>query len=131
MHEDPKKNYGVGSVTALMALVGEKGANTFSFSTGIYLPETLDWWANTGRSSFGMISRSLMGMGYDVGYHSPKPLYEDQHKRDNCDFLDGKPCYGDGSALQAKKWFEILITKGSDEIWKMLEEEYKETFEKE
>jgi hypothetical protein len=40
-----------------------------------------------------------------------------------CDWI-GVPCYSDGSAMEAERWMDILIEKGSDEIWKMLEKNY-------
>ncbi len=50
-------------------------------------------------------------------------------KAPNCDLL-GVPCYCDGSGMRAEEWFNILKEKGSDEIWKMMEEEYKALFGK-
>jgi hypothetical protein len=133
--EDPAKNYGVGSMEVFMVLKGEKGAVHFIFMTGMYLPETYKWWADTGlRSVAGRLSHSGYPsgtMGVDVGYHAYTPHYEGQTiSRDKCEWIDG-PCYGDGSALRADEWFDIIMRKGSDEIWKMLEEDYKERFHSE
>ena len=65
----------------------------------------------------------------DVGYHSPTPLYEGQTVcSDHCEYLDGKPCYYDGSGLFAEEVYQKLVEGGSDEVWKILEERYMELF---
>lgn len=45
-----------------------------------------------------------------------------------CEWLDGKPCYCDGSALRSEEYLKVLLTEGSDKIWSMLEEDYKYHF---
>lgn len=132
---DPKKNYGIGCMRCFMVLKGSKGAVHFIFGTGIFLPETVQDYYKDGRDLFhynfkGSEGRQAYYMGYDVGYHSHVSQFEGQTPRENCDWLDNKPCYGDGSALRAEEWMDIFVRKGSDEIWKMLEEDYKELFEK-
>ena len=65
----------------------------------------------------------------DLGFHSPKPVYKGQRRSSNeCQYLDGKPCYYDGSGLNAKRVFGILVKKGGEAVWKELEDYYKETF---
>lgn len=128
VHEDPTKNYGVGSVRVFMALTGEKGAITFSFGTGQYLEKTYQWWKSRGLHKD--VNDCHDHMGYDVSTHSLIPMYEGQMSRPNCEFLGGKTCYSDGSSLVADQWEKILIEKGSDKIWKMMEERYAEEFNK-
>ena len=68
-------------------------------------------------------------MPVDLGYHSPKPLYEDQTQiSDSCEYLDGRPCYYDGSGLNAKSIYEVLLKEGDKGVWRELEEYYKLTF---
>ena len=68
-------------------------------------------------------------MPVDLGYHSPKPRYEGQTcVTESCKYLDGKPCYYDGSGLAAEKVYETLLREGSDGVWKKLEEYYARTF---
>ena len=70
-------------------------------------------------------------MPADVGYHSPKPIYEGQEiMSDCCECLGGKPCYYGGSGLYAEKIYKVLVEKGSDEVWKKLEEYYIDIFGK-
>lgn len=129
---DPTKNYGIGAMRCFMVLKGDKGAVHFIFSTGIYQDhvrkETLQKYAG----DVEMLDTLTAPMGYDVGYHSYEPTsdYEKENgPRDGCDWLDGKPCYGDGSAMRGDQWMNIFIEEGSDKIWEMLEEYYKEMFE--
>ena len=66
----------------------------------------------------------------DLGYHSPVPMYKDQTPTsDSCEYLDGKPCYYDGSGLNAKPVYDILLKEGSEGVWKYLEDYYKRIFE--
>ena len=129
-NSDPKKNYGIGSVRCNMVLKGKKGAVHFVFSTGIYLPETIREYKQDGRDLFHFSDgRPSYYMGFDVGYHSPTKRFKEQGiSQKECEWLDGKPCYCDGSGLRAEKFMDILIRKGSDAIWKELEKDYKELF---
>lgn len=72
---------------------------------------------------------SLKPMPAYLGYHSPKPMYEGQSAiTHECEFLEGKPCYYDGSALNAGPVYERLVSEGSEGVWKALEAYYEETF---
>lgn len=152
-HSDPKKNFGCGCVRIFMILKGKKGAVHFSFGTGMYLPETYDKWAREGKPGAMMIM-GVPYMGYDVGYHAKKKQWEDQKinhptkmiKPKNLDPKDpnyfskikyvkigkkppkctwiGVPCYCDGSAMRADDYIKVLVSKGDEAIWKLLEEDY-------
>lgn len=114
---DTEKN-GIGSAICRMILLHQNQAVHFVFSTGIYLPRTIE----------KLVHKPYMGsMGYDVGYHAIKPQYEGQEARDNCDVIFG-PCYSDGSALRADEWHKIFVEEGDEKIWSMLEEFWKEMF---
>ena len=91
-------------------------------------------------------------MAADLGYHSPKPMYEGhkpmrhiyKHMRFTapdqfvpgvygdpviCPYLDGGvPCYYDGSRLQAERVLERLLREGDAGVWQALEELYERTF---
>lgn len=154
---DPSKNYVIHCVQCFMVLKGPAGAVHFVFATGMYLPETMQEYAASGRlnpermdgGTYFILNKP---MGYGVGYHSPVPLFEGQEliwptklrktgdapydvvfdkigtEPPLCEWL-GIPCYCDGSALRAEKWMDIFIRQGSDKIWEMLEHEYKDCFE--
>lgn len=126
---EPKKDYGIHGVDLLFVLKGKKGAVQFLVFTGWHLPKVqkeLD--EKPFNPKFPYLFHKPMPA--DIGYHSPKPMYED-HKplTKSCKILDGKPCYYDGSGLQAEKVFEILVREGSEGLWKYLEKYYNATFQ--
>jgi hypothetical protein len=89
--------------------------------TGWHLPHVRDEFKARGWDSEPLPA--------DVGYHSPVPMYEDQEPiTKECEYLDGKPCYYDGSGLRADEVFDILATEGSDGVWRELEAFYLSTF---
>lgn len=57
-----------------------------------------------------------------------EPVYEQTDDFHPCKWLDGAPCYYDGSGLNAEPVFELLIEKGSDAVWEYLENYYEEVF---
>ena len=118
---DQKKDYGIGSMICWMILKGDNGAVQFVFNTNIYLPHV--------KEEFRKTRYDPQPGGWDVGYHSLTPRYDGQTSLD-CSLLETGKCYYDGSSLRAEEWFKILIEKGSAEIWKMLENEYKKLFNK-
>jgi hypothetical protein len=123
---DPKKNYGVHGADLIFGLKGEAGAVQFVIFTNWYLPGVADemWKKGNPRIFFSP-------MPADVGYHSPKPLYEDQNQiSEACEWLDGKPCYYDGSGLHAEEVFTLMIAEGHEAMWKHLEEYYLSIFSK-
>lgn len=78
---DPKKDYGIGDVRAMMVLKGTKGAIHFIFGTGMFLPESVKEGVAKHGVEFFMYSHSgkpMHPMGYDVGYHSLTPGFEGQ-----------------------------------------------------
>lgn len=62
--------------------------------------------------------------GWDLGFHSPKPLSDDYKPQDSCDVLEG-PCYYEGSGLTGIRLFLEWADSGGDDevIWKALLEE--------
>jgi hypothetical protein len=41
-----------------------------------------------------------------------------------CEYLNGDPCFYDGSSLNAVQYFDILVEKGDEALWLKLEEYY-------
>lgn len=110
---DPKKDYGIHCVDLLMLVKGEKGAVQFRLFTGWYLSH---------------LDQKSEPAPADLGYHSLKPIYEDQTPiSENCEWLNA-PCYYDGSGLNAQRVFDVLLKEGSDGVWRELEEYYNEVF---
>lgn len=124
-HTDPKKNYGVHCVDILFVLKGALGAVQFSMFSGWWLPKQAD--AFRFRDPIGG-RHSFEPMGADLGYHSPRQMYEGQKPMtDKCHIL-GCQCFYDGSALNAEPVMARLIREGDKGVWEALEEFYREVF---
>lgn len=122
-HPDDGKNYGIGSLLIRFILAKNNQAVHFVASTSQYLPHVSNelWMRNDRKYN------SFNGMGYDVGYHSPEPMWDGQASAE-CDVLEGGVCYCDGSALRADEWFDTWLRYGNDRIWAMLEQDWEERF---
>jgi len=131
--KDPKGNYGIHGVDMRMILKGDKGAVQFVLYTNWHLPhvqEELNLKAIGQDSTY--ISAILNPLPADLGYHSPVPQYEGQSvASESCEYLDGRPCYYDGSGLNAERIYEALLKEGSDGVWRELEDYYNIIFESE
>lgn len=134
-HPDPKQNYGIHGVTMRFILKGDKGAVQFVLFTNWQLPHV------TEETDQRTIAKARAGedisidlrcfyrpLPADRGYHSPTPVWEGQESRE-CDLLDGKPCYYDGSGLQAETVYHALLAEGGEGVWKELEYYYSQVFE--
>lgn len=131
------EGYGIHGVELRMVLKGAEGAVQFALSTGWYLPETVgseagDW--DIHHRYDECLHRHGLGshhpMPTDLGYHSRVPRYDDQSAiTQECIYLDGEPCYYDGSTLNAWHPFEALLRGGHEGVWTYLENYYAEIFE--
>jgi hypothetical protein len=126
---DPSKNYGISGVSIYFILKGDKGATQFAVYTDWTLPHVQD--EQKDRDFRGL--SGIKPMGIDVGYHSPKPMYEEQDALcgpGECKYVpEGESCYYDGSGLRADQWVrDFLLPKGSEGIWEALKEEYVRLF---
>lgn len=127
---NPKGNYGIHGVNLRMMLKGDKGVVQFVLYTNWHLPHVQDELESkmVGKDKFYIqtITRPLPA---DLGYHSPKPIYEDQlPMSDSCEYLDGHECYYDGSGLNAERIYDVLLKEGSEGVWRELEEYYSHVF---
>lgn len=128
---DPKKNYGIHGLTMKFLVIGKKGAIQFVIYTNWHLPAVQEWLIGKckGSDRNGYAFCSLKPMAADIGYHSLNPQYEGQSKMiDNCPYLNDKPCYYDGSSLQAERYLDILIQYGAGKLWEELDARYQATF---
>lgn len=122
---DPKTNCGISGMHIRFVLKGDKGAVQFLIGT--------DWYPKNVQEEYNRRfpeKNDVQPLGFDIGYHSHTPFHEDQYKHDNCPYLDGKPCYYDGSGLRADELIPAFLERGTDAVWEELEEEYKYRFEK-
>jgi len=127
-NSNPSKNYGIHGVEIRFVLKAELGAVQFVLATNWQLPHVQkEFDAKQPDSRFPYMFHSPMP--HDIGYHSYKPMYEGQEQiSDSCEYLDGKPCYYGGSALNAERYFDILKAEGDEGLWKALEQYYKDVF---
>ena len=125
---DPHKNYGISSVDLKFMLYGDRGVIQFVIYTGWHLPEVqVELDGRAPRKPFPYLSHQPMAA--DLGYHSPVPMYEGQEVvSDNCEYLDGAPCYYDGSSLAADRVFDCLRREGDEGVWRELEATYADRF---
>lgn len=127
--DDPAKNYGICACRITFILKGPLGAIDFMIGTDWYLPETQREkrsWQQQYDRRFDKIKPD----GWDVGYHSPKPMYEGQEPlHHDCDLIDGGVCYYDGSGLQAQEIIPDFLAGGTEWLWPYLEGRYRDQFE--
>lgn len=126
---DPSKDYGIGACRITFILRGPKGAVQFMVGTNWYLPHTQrenrKW-----QYDFDVRFDKINPQGWDVGYHSPVPMYEGQTAMGGkCEHVRGGECFYDGSGLRAEEWVPKFLAGGTDWLWPALEEDYRERFE--
>jgi len=128
-HEDPSKNYGIHNMEIAFYLRGPEGTIQFKFNSGWHLPHVKDELSAKGED----VGRYLMSPnGVDLGFHALEPRdYQSEPSQESCPLLDGKPCYYDGSTLNAEPVLNTLIEKGDEAVWEELEEYYYNLFGKE
>ena len=120
---EPSKNYGMHGMNLRFVLKGPEGAITFTVFTNWHLPavqrELID-----NRNVY-----SLTPMAADIGYHSPVPTYEGQEPMPyDCAYVGDKPCYYDGSTLNAEPIFETFVSEGEAAMWALLLDRYNYQF---
>lgn len=115
--DDPTRNYGICCVRMLFVMQGEKGATSWSCHSGMYLPQQV---VEHGNDPW----KRWQPMPGGVYYCSPIKRHDHQTGRDDCEWLDGKTCYGDGSMLAGDDVMKALLEEGSEGVWKKLEEFY-------
>lgn len=130
-YDKTNDNKGVHGADLIMLLKGKEGAVQFVLFTNWGLPDVTERLLNKPITSRIDLECRFLPMPADVGYHSPKPMYDGQKPISNCTALDGKPCYYEGSTLYAEKVFDILVSGGSDAVWNELENYYNSVFHKE
>lgn len=121
---DPNKNYGIHGVEMVWLVNGPEGIIQWVVFTGWnlkHVQEELD------RRHQRIPHLTCHPQPADLGYHSPKPMYEGQTKMDQCAYLP-EGCYYDGSSLNAHPLYWLLVEKGAEAVWAELEDYYKERF---
>lgn len=135
---EPEKNYGIhGAEMRWVVRKKGEGAVQFLLFTNWQLPEVFGITEEEDPSGLSVMQRyrrEFENQSYnspmpaDLGFHSPRPLYEGQSKiADECEILGG-PCYYDGSGLNAWAPFEVMLRGGDEALWAYLEDYYRSTF---
>lgn len=106
--------HGISDLSIRFILKGEHGAVQFHICTDwIMEPKEHYRWGERG------------ALPAVVGYHWKTPLYEGQTlQTQECPFLDGEPCYYNGSGLEADAAMQALVLGGEPELRKYLESCY-------
>lgn len=125
---DKRPKYGIHGVELRMVLKGPEGAVQFLLYTNWHLAHVqkeLDEWVDSHYPHL-----SCHPLPADLGYHSPVPRFEGHAliNDDPCPYLDGKPCYYDGSGLNAKQIYKVLVEEGGEAVWRELEYFYHKVF---
>ena len=120
-------NHGIGSVRIWFLLVGPEGAVQWLINTGWFTRSTPPLPLNHP-SLYHPSLYHLSPEAWDVGYHSRKPVYEEQPNMGACEYLDGELCYYDGSGLNAARFTPDFLTHPGA-IWEVLAEEYDKRFQ--
>lgn len=126
---------GTEAMTLLFLLYGPKGVVQFLVNTGWHSREATDRIVEESRTNpeaLTVLRVLLSPLALDLGYHSPIPMYEDHEAvSDDCEFLNRKPCYYDGSGYSAMLMLQEMIDKGDVEaMWKRMEEYYRNVLDR-
>jgi hypothetical protein len=114
-------SHGQHGMDLLFLLIGDKGAIQFVVYTM--------WMIDPDFCRYSSANKIMPPMAADIGYHSPKPMYEGQASMGNdCPWIDGE-CFYDGSSLQAEEVFKVFRASGEEALWELLEERYRDWFE--
>ena len=123
---------GISSMVIIFELHGTKGAVTFQAMTNTYLPKTIRRNKKKGVDITKIMDKTTEKfsgwMPMDLGYHSKTKQYDSQTIMNDCPLLDGADCYYDGSSLNAERPLKLLMTKGSDSVWRFLERYYRSVY---
>ncbi len=120
---DPNKNYGIRGMSLRFLVGNELGVVQLLIYTNWQLRHVQEELDRT-RSDHVLCHP----MPADLGYHSPIPQYDGQTRRDSCEYLEGRPCYYDGSGLNAEPVYWTFVEKGEEAMWKALEEYHASIF---
>jgi hypothetical protein len=130
-HRDPSKNYGIHGVDMRFIVSDERGAVQFVVYTNWHLPHVRDESASKAADIGDPDYVKLMfaPMAADLGYHSPVARYDGQKPIDEaCEYLGGRPCFYDGSSLQAERILDTLISEGDEAVWALMEARHANLF---
>lgn len=110
---------GIHGMDLRFLLSGPKGTVQFVIFTNWMLPVFRPGGMEKKEAIF------LLPIPADFGYHAYFPQYDGQEAfAESCQYLNGQPCYYDGSGLAAYYLFDEFIAKGEDVVWEALKDRY-------
>ncbi len=119
---------GIGACRIIFILKGPLGAVQFMIGTEWYVPSAREHLLQFAHTSERCLE--MKPTGWDVGYHSPKPMYESHSPiSGSCELVEGGQCYYDGSGLMADEWVDDFVAGGTKWLWPKLREQYAFWFE--
>jgi len=128
-YDSGTRERGIGSMQIRFVLKGELGAVQILFGTDWYPRSAQERLHTMGLDRLYSEYLHMKPDAWDVGYHSPTPQYEGHTpSSDSCEFLDGKPCYYDGSSLAADPVRDAFLEKGEESVWAVAKDRYIELF---
>ena len=110
------RSHGKHGTDLIFVLRGEAGAINFTIYTG-WSEDSIEWRNGDKRHILAVLPA-------DIGGHGYKPRYSEQHRQEKCCWLDDKPCYYDGSSLQAEDVYKVLVTQGEEAMWEEMQRYY-------
>jgi len=152
-HADPQKNYGVHGLTMRFLVSGKLGTVQFLLYTNWLLASTRKDFDQFEKVSRFLLDPLPADIGYHSRvprYEGQNPMFRTKIKRkapkeivfddevvslpdfeldreflpEPCIYLNGDPCFYDGSSLNAVRYFDILVEKGDEALWLALEDYY-------
>lgn len=128
--DNPDDGRGAHGCDLMLILRGDLGVITARISTG-WMERPLTGEFSPGRAQFrrpqpGVDHRvmNIYPSGSYVGTHTPAQRYAYDLQQNACEYLDGAPCWGDGSYTEASAILRLLVTGGSDAAFGRLEALY-------
>lgn len=110
-YNDRGGNHGVHGMDFRFLLRGPKGVAGFMMSSG-WVP---------GEKGVNPSVSTLFPMATDISYHAHSPQREGHERAtESCPYLDGQPCFSDGSFMAAEPVLEAFIVRGEAAVWEAL-----------
>jgi hypothetical protein len=127
--DDPKRNYGVIGCKMTFYVIGPNGAIQWVIAPSWYVPLSREHLKAHGWPSEWDYRDAMMPKAWDLGYHSPVPMYNGQTPMVGKCHVLGAECFYDGTSLGADALTEGFISGGTDWLWPKLEQVYRHRFE--
>ena len=134
-HDDPAKDYGVGSVRIRFTLTAPNGALSWRLSSGWYLPNVRERFRREAphkrydHDPSRFMPCALEGEGLELTVHFPAPPNGLEGNGPNeCDLLPSGKCWTDVGFSIGETLFEALVAGGEDGLWKEMARIHREQF---